>query len=60
LIRELKEEVGKLRGLIKAEGLEAKVAAYGELDALNCNNIHVPSSSMLDQLALPSSCSIIA
>ena len=30
LIRELKEEVGKLRGLIKAEGLEAKVAAFGE------------------------------
>ena len=32
MIRELKLEVNKLRGLIKAEGLEAKVAAYGELD----------------------------
>ena len=32
MIRELKEEVTKLRGLIKAEGLEAKVAAYGESD----------------------------
>ncbi len=30
LIRELKEEVAKLRVVIKAEGLEAKVASFGE------------------------------
>ena len=30
LIRELKEEVKKLHDVIKAEGLEAKVASYGE------------------------------
>ena len=30
MIRELKEEVAKLRVVIKSEGLEAKVAAFGE------------------------------
>jgi len=31
MIRELKEEVAKLRVVIKAEGLEAKVASIGKL-----------------------------
>ena len=35
MIRELKSEVSKLRDIIKAEGLEARVAAYG----MNCMNI---------------------
>ena len=30
LVRELKNEVSKLREIIKAEGLEARVAEYGK------------------------------
>lgn len=36
LIRELKEEVTKLRVVIKAEGLEAKVASFSELTLQCC------------------------
>lgn len=37
LIRELKEEVAKLRVVIKAEGLEGKVASFSEWRPEVCN-----------------------
>ena len=41
LIRDLKDEISKLRGFIRAEGLEGKVSALGESMYMELVNMYV-------------------
>ena len=51
LIRELKEEVSKLRDIITSEGLEAQVANFGEYDH-KCTHAHTHARSQVHRVSL--------